>query len=380
MNTPDVMQESAIATYARALEAATQTATVYTGDTLQGVPVISQLDVNDLEPGKQHRFFFQGVQMGTGQHWYVPIVVAKGARDGKRIGLIAGVHGDELSSIDAVQRTMAKLDPATMAGSAIAVYGISRPAMEYTLARWPIAQSGGSLIDMNRVWPGNEMGGLDAPTRHAGMLWNRLLKPNLDLAIDYHTVSTGSDFTLFIFADFRHPEIRQMAELFPVEQIKDDSGETGALETALIAAGIPTITVEIGGARSFDAAKIALTVEGSLNVFKHYQVIEGAIDRTSREAQTFFGDALETIRSTDGGFLELLVRLNDRVTPGQHVAVQRNAFGDVVANYTTSVAGEVAIVARDALSEPGSRVMQILYNSAHSTPQTDSNNEHRDGY
>ncbi|MGB6015550.1 MAG: peptidase M14, partial [Nodosilinea sp.] len=45
--------------------------TVYTGDILQGVPVISHLGVRDLAPGQSHRFFFQGVEMGTGQHWYV---------------------------------------------------------------------------------------------------------------------------------------------------------------------------------------------------------------------------------------------------------------------------------------------------------------------
>ena len=87
-------------------------ATVYTGDVIQGKRVISQLDVADLEPGKKHSFYFQGVQMGTGQHWYLPVVVAKGAKPGKRILLISGVHGDEVSPVDAVQRTMAQLDPA----------------------------------------------------------------------------------------------------------------------------------------------------------------------------------------------------------------------------------------------------------------------------
>lgn len=106
-----------------------------------------------------------------------------------------------------------------------------------------------------------------------------------------------------------------------------------------------------------------MAVEGSWNVLKHYKVIEGAIGRTSKEAKTFFGDAFETIRSTTGGFLELLVDLNDAVTPGQKVAVQRNSFGDVVAEYKVSVAGRVATIARDALSEPGSRIMQILYDT-----------------
>ena len=35
-------------------------ATVYTGDLIHGKKVISALDVNDLDPGKKHTFYFQG--------------------------------------------------------------------------------------------------------------------------------------------------------------------------------------------------------------------------------------------------------------------------------------------------------------------------------
>jgi uncharacterized protein len=344
--------------------AVASTQTTYTGDRLQGIPVISALNVNDLEVGK-HRFFFQGVQMGTGQHWYVPVVVAKGA-PGQRISLTAGVHGDELSPVNAVQRIMAALDPMQMTGTVMAVYDLARPAKEYTQRNWPIAQKGGALIDLNRVWPGDETGD-NPPIRHAGLLWNRLFQPNVDVALDFHTASTGGDFTMFIFADFRNPDIRQMAELFPAEQIKNDPGEGGSLEMAFVQAGIPVMTIEIGGPRIFDARKIAMAIEGSMNVLKHYQVIAGAIGRTSREAGTFVGDEMETIRSTTGGYLEMLVDLKDTVTPGQKVAIQRNSFGDIVAEYTVSVAGEVATIARDALTEPGSRIIQILYQSGTST-------------
>jgi uncharacterized protein len=241
--------------------------TIYIGDQIQGTPVISQLDLNDLEPGRMHRFFFQGVQMGTGQHWYVPIIVAKGIREGKRICLSSGVHGDELSPLEALRRIMEALDPERMSGAVIAVCGISRPAIEYIRPHWPISQSGGLSVDINRVWPGED-GGDNAPTRQAGILWQRLFKNNTDVALDYHTVSTGSDFTLFLFADFRQTEVRQIAQLFPSEQIKNDPGLAGTLETAFIEAGIPALTIEIGAARRFDTCKIALAVEGSLNVLR----------------------------------------------------------------------------------------------------------------
>lgn len=38
------------------------TGTTYTGDTIQGEAVISQLDVRDLEPDKKHRFSFKGLK------------------------------------------------------------------------------------------------------------------------------------------------------------------------------------------------------------------------------------------------------------------------------------------------------------------------------
>ncbi|MGB3137616.1 MAG: succinylglutamate desuccinylase/aspartoacylase family protein [Nodosilinea sp.] len=334
--------------------------TIYTGDILQGVPVISHLGLDDLASGQRHRFFFQGVQMGSGQHWYVPVLVAKGDRPGPCVGLVAGVHGDEVSGIDAVQRVMAQLDPAAMAGSVVAVLGVSRPAVEYSRSHWLSAQQGGSQVDMNRVWPGDEAGA-NAAVRHAGLLWNRLLVNNVAMVLDYHTVTTGSDFTLFLFADLRQPTVRQMAELFPSEHIQNDSGLKGTLETSLIEAGIPALTVEIGGPRRFDQPKISLAVEGSLNLLKHYGLVDGSLGRTAADVGTVVGNAMETIRATTGGFLELLVDLRDRVTPGQPLARQRNTFGDVVAEYQAGVAGEVAVVARDALCEPGSRIAQILY-------------------
>lgn len=339
-----------------------QSATVYTGDTIQGKRVISQLDVTDLEAGKKHSFFFQGVQMGTGQHWYLPVVVAKGAKPGKKILLISGVHGDEVSPVDAVQRTMAALDPAQMSGTVTAVYDVSRPAKEGTTRMWPAAQWGGQLIDLNRVWPGNEEGG-NAPVRHAGLVFNRLFKPNADYALDFHTAATGGDFTAFIFAKLGKPEVRAMAELYPIEQIKSDPGYPGTLETSLVEAGIPALTIEIGGPRSYDRRMIPMFVEGSLNVLKLHGVIAGPMGRTAGDAGTFYGDAFHTVRATHGGFLELLVDLRDKVTAGQKVAIQRNSFGEVVKEYTTAVAGEVSTIQRDAMIQPGTRVIQILHDS-----------------
>jgi hypothetical protein len=288
--------------------------------------------------------------------------VAKGAKPGKRILLISGVHGDEISPVDAVQRTMAQLDPAQMSGTVTAVYDVSRPAKESATRMWPTPQWGSQLIDLNRVWPGDENGG-NAPTRHAGMVFNRLFRPNADYALDFHTAATAGDFTAFIFAKLSKPEIRAMALLYPIEQIKSDPGYAGTLETSLVEAGIPSLTIEIGGPRSFDRRMIPMFVEGTMNVLKHHGVVPGPMGRTSEDAGTFFGDAFHTVRATDGGYLELRVDLRSKVVAGDVVAVQRNSFGEIVREYKTEVSGEVSTLQRDAMIEPGTRVLQVLYDS-----------------
>lgn len=58
-----------------------------------------------------------------------------------------------------------------------------------------------------------------------------------------------------------------------------------------------------------------------------------------------------------------MIKLNDKVGVGQRVAIQRNTFGEVVAEYTSSVAGEVAGYRTDATAEPGTPLAFIFYNN-----------------
>jgi len=335
--------------------------TVYTGDIIDGKKVISGLNIEDLEPGKKHLFYFQGVETTTGQHWHVSTMVAKGTKPGKRIALVSGVHGDEISTVRTIQTVMDRLNPVEMSGAVLAVLDVSRPAMEGMARRWPNSGRGIDLIDLNREWPGNE-NGLSAPSRHAGMLFNRLLKPNADYAIDFHTSTTGYDITAMHIARMDLPEVRAMAELFPIDQIFDNAAYPGILPNAFIDAGIPAFTPEIGAARILDHDMIPLFVEGTMNVLKHHGIIAGAIGRTGKDTSLFVGNSAHPVLATRGGFVELLVKLKGKVEAGQRVAVQRNAFGEVVAEYTSGVSGEVLAYRTDATSEPGNMLVTVLYN------------------
>jgi hypothetical protein len=338
-----------------------QAATTFTGDKIQSLPVITQLDVDDLEPGKTHRFMFQGVEMGSGEFWYVPVIVAKGAKPGKRILLMSGVHGDELNSVGAVQQVFTNLDASALSGSVIGILGPNRPGVEWVTRTWPMSDLGTALINPNRTWPGKESG--NTVERHCWLMTNRLIKGNVDVGVDFHTGGTGSDFALFVFAYAKDAEALRMAELFPVDQIMADPGLPGTLEYALVQAGIPAVTVELGGPRGFDGEMIRIGVEGAKNLLAHYKMTDRLVGQTAKDRNVFRGNKLEDIPSVTGGFVELLVKLNDEVKKGQKVAIQRNAFGDVVHEYSAGMDGRVAIIGTDAIRERGVNIVTILASS-----------------
>jgi predicted deacylase len=216
---------------------------------------------------------------------------------------------------------------------------------------------------MNREWPGNE-NGATAPSRHAGLLFNRLLRPNADVAIDFHTGTSGFDVTAFNIASMDVPEIKAMVELYPVGQIFDNHVYPGVLHNAFVDVGIPSFTPEVGAARTLNDKLIALFVEGTMNVLKHHGILAGPMGRTGQDVDVFIGNSALPVLATQGGLVEHLVKLNDKVEAGQKVAIQRNSFGEVVEEYTSSVAGEVTGQRSDAMAEPGNPLVFILFRKA----------------
>ena len=345
--------------------ATTSAETVFTGDIIEGARVISRLDLNDLEPGKMHRFMFRGAETATGQYWYVPVMVAKGAMPGKRILFVAGVHGDELNPIAAVQETFATLKPAGMSGAAIALIGPSRQGVENKTRTWTINELGGTQVNPNRTWPGLENG--NTVERHCWLITNNLIKGNVDIGIDHHTGGTGVDFARFVFAYAEDPGSIELGGLFPVDQIMLDPGLEGTLEYSLVKAGIPAVTTELGGSRRFVDEMVEMGVVGNFNVLTHYGVIPGPMKETAADRDAFVGNDLETVRADAGGFVTLLVALNDEVKQGQKIAVQRNGFGDIVHEYRSPANGRVAIIGTDAATDRGVEIATILVKRAECT-------------
>lgn len=109
---------------------------------------------------------------------------------------------------------------------------------------------------------------------------------------------------------------------------------------------------------------ISLFVEGTMNVLKHHGIVAGPMGRTAKDVDVFVGNSAIPVLATQGGLVEYLVKPNDKVEAGQKLAIQRNSFGEVVADNTTSVAGAITGLRSDAMAEPGNPLAFILFHKA----------------
>lgn len=334
--------------------------TIYNGDKIDGVPVITKLDTNDLAQGKIYRFMFKGVDMNIGQSWHVPVVVAKGTKKGPKLLLNTGIHGDEMNGSRIVQNIFESLDPKQLNGTVVGVLQASPNSLTHITRTWHLSTDGGFSEDMNRQFPGKENG--NTAQVQAYKLFNNLYLGNADYAIDLHTQSTDTVYPLFMYADYRIPAVKHLAELIPADQIKIDTGEddVGALENALDKADIPTITLEIGEGRIYQPDLINRAVQGINNVLIDNKMIKGTLGQTARTYNTYIANDMVSVRAKAGGYAEVFVKVGDDVKVGQKIALQRNPFGDVIKEYTAPVAGKVASIGTGATRENGGLLVRII--------------------
>lgn len=342
------------AAFAAACPAGAQT--VLTGDLIQGVPVIERLDVADLEPGA-HRFYFRATEDGIGSYLHVPVMVAKGAEAGPKLFLQAALHGDELQGVRVIQETMAGMDPVALKGTVVAVAGANPTGMRSHTRDFHATTDGGQTTNLNRVMPGSADGS-DTGARFADALWSRLYAGNAEVFLDLHTQSRGTAYPFFIYADRRNEMVDRLVQLIPADQVKDDEGEAGTVETEMVKTGVAAMTVEMGAPKAFDRDMTRRGVQGVRNVMIDLGMIEGEIDMLGVE--TYFGNDMTSIRADRGGFAETAVGLNEDVTEGQVVARQTNAFGDVIAEYRAPFAGRVLSIGTDPIREPGALLVRLL--------------------
>ncbi|RYP51501.1 hypothetical protein DL768_003185 [Monosporascus sp. mg162] len=352
-------------------------ATQFTGDILHGAPVITHLSLEDVPESAVTRYYLRVPSVSGGWDMHLPVFVARGPADtlrtGKKLSVSASIHGDELNPVRVTQRLLELLeglDCRTLNGTVIGMPTLNPTGNYLGQRNYYTASGSGTLTNVNRVFPGSDPSeGASGPEGHAWMVWHSIWgnTSNVDVAVDFHTATTGSHAPLWVYADFRMPYVERMAKLLEPDVLKIDAGEPGSIETTFVRHGIPAVTVELGAARQWNTSIIDRGVAFLERLLVDLDILPREEDDGKPYepdlSRTFTGNVFHGLVSRFGGFVEPLVDVLDEVVAGQPVAHIRNAWGDVLETVYSPVTARVFQVPSDAATEPGRDAVQLVYYS-----------------
>ena len=211
------------------------------------IKIIQELKVEDAPKGTISRYWLHVVTDGMGVPIRVPIIVAKGNREGKVLGITAAVHGNELNGIPVIQRLFKEINIDELKGTIVGVPVINVPSLIRKKRRFIDG------TDLNHIMPGKPDGTVSQV--YAWRIVNRIVK-EFDYLIDLHTASNGRINSYYIRADMEDPIVREMALLQNAQIIVHNPPSDGTLRGTADEMKIPAITLEVGNPNTFQKGMI----------------------------------------------------------------------------------------------------------------------------
>ncbi len=274
----------------------------------------------------------------------IPVTVFEGANPGKTLILTCGVHGFEFVPILAAQRLLTELDPKSLTGKVILVR-LAHPSAFFRRSLHVNPYDGKNL---NRVFPGSPTGTQSQRIAHA---ISELISQS-DLHIDLHGGDGNELLDPFVgtyggkLASAQFATSDAMARAFGLPRIVDyqmdtwDQVNSGrSCNRQAVAAGIPTILVEIGQQGRAEPAEISLATQGILNVLRSQKMLPGA-PRLNRTMPVRFNNTFG-VSFTQSGIWYPAVKPGTAVAKGDSLGVVRGLLNEVL---ETLVAPEAGVV------------------------------------
>ena len=164
--------------------------------------LIKRLDLSNVPIGKITHYWLHIINNKFGEPVRIPIMVARGLKEGPVLGVTSTMHGNELNGIPVIQRLFRQLDINELSGTIVGVLVMNVPGL---LLEQRDFNEG---TDLNRITPGRADG--NRAQVYAHRLVDRILS-QFNYHIDLHTASFGRINSFYIRADMENPITAEMA-------------------------------------------------------------------------------------------------------------------------------------------------------------------------
>ncbi|MFQ3633415.1 succinylglutamate desuccinylase/aspartoacylase family protein [Roseiflexus sp.] len=281
----------------------------------------------------------------------IPLEIVCGAADGPRLAVIAGVHGDELEGVRAVQILSTTLDQHSLTGTVLLIPVANMAAFAARTRRNPLDNT-----DLNRVFPGRPDGTISE--RLAYVIVNTLLA-DATLVVSLHGLGAlGTLMPWMEFVDIPGSIGRAshtaalafgFADLMPLPLLP------GVLIAALAQRDIPAIEGEIGGMGTVDPANWQRYVIGVMRVMRHLMMIPNSPAYVEKPGYW----ELHWVHAPSGGLFDRRFALGDKVVYNQQLGVMFDPFGEPVDSVVAPCDGLAGACQTIASVHPGDPVALI---------------------
>lgn len=282
------------------------------------------------------------VPAGNDGETFIPVTVIHGARPGKVLAVVAGVHGFEFASILAAERLAERIDPARLSGTLVLVRIANIPGFE---GRSPNVNPV-DRKNLNRVFPGRADG---TQTERIADLIAREVVARSDFLMDVHSGDGAEFLDAFVGAyggplatDF--PLALTVAQGFGFPNIVRYSMETQAqidsgrsLNRQGVAMGKPTILVEIGQNGSREEAHVAAIVAGVENALAILGMSDAPVHEASAPPRLF--DGTVSVSASHTGVYHPANPVPRPLTKGEMIGTIRDYTGREVERLFSPVDG-----------------------------------------
>lgn len=309
---------------------------------------LKSLDISLVPPGQINRYWLEIITDGMGVPVHIPVIIARGKKAGKTIGITAAVHGNELNGIPVIQRLFRELDASAISGTIVGVLVVNVPSFLSKKRRF----SDGT--DLNHIMPGQENGNVS--NVYSWRLVQKLIK-QFDYLIDLHTASNGRINSYYIRADMEQPVVKKMALLQNPQIIVHNPPNDGTLRGTAEELGIPAITLEVGDPNLFQKGMIRDGLTGIHNILCELNITNG--EQEQAETPAIICKKSYWIYTNNGGLLTVHPKVTQMVKKGELIATLRNIFGDIIEEYQAPEDGIVIGKSTNPVNQTGGRILHL---------------------
>lgn len=290
----------------------------------------------EIGRGVREAFFAKVGELNDGRSLEIPVIIVNGGQEGPRACLTGAVHGDEYNGPAAISRLCRMVDPARLRGTVIGL-PIVNPLAFYTVSRMVTLDY--EPFNLNRIWPGDPRGFLSQRLAHA--VFQECVLPST-FVIDHHEGGRDLLARYLIVGgteDARrktYDRSMRMAKAFGhgiplydrVTRPEEVAlGRASTLTEAASREGIPTIVPELGGGTMIHEEYVRIAVQGTLNVLKMMEMIDG--DPVGQDIEQVVVTDSQWVRPDRGGFLTFHQPIGAKVAAGDRLFSVWDPFGDV---------------------------------------------------